>query len=159
MVLALVIRQVFAIARMVLHLRLKGETSMFGPMTVTPITHPNQERKTVNESLDQAVARLLDITEHPAITKWIQFPKSLLLFLTTPEDPESGAFYVYDRRSRAWLWLDFEDQKFGGYNTSDFEQLVRACGFLDLVERPELLRSQTPWIIQPGCRPHPGAAA
>jgi len=159
MVLALVIRQVFAIARMVLHLRLKGETSMFGPMTVTPITHPNQERKTVNESLDQAVARLLDITEHPAITKWIQFPKSLLLFLTTPEDPESGAFYVYDRRSRAWLWVDFEDQKFGGYNTSDFEQLVRACGFLDLVERPELLRSQTPWIIQPGCRPHLGAAA
>ena len=132
---------------------------MFGPMTVTPITHPNQERKTLNESLDQAVARLLDITEHPAITKWIQFPKSLLLFLTTPEDPESGAFYVYDRRSRAWLWVDFEDQKFGGYNTSDFEQLVRACGFLDLVERPELLRSQTPWIIQPGCRPHPGAAA
>ena len=129
---------------------------MFGPMTVTPITHPNQERKTVNESLDQAVARLLDITEHPAITKWIQFPKSLLLFLTTPEDPESGAFYIYDRRSRAWLWVDFEDQKFGGYNASDFEQLVRVCGFLDLVERPELLRSQTPWIIQPGCRPHSG---
>jgi len=128
-------------------------------MNVTPITDSYQERKTVGESLEQAVARLLDITEHPAITKWVQFPRSLLLFLTTPGDSESGAFYVYDRRSRAWFCVDFEDQKFGGYNTSDFEQLVRACSFLDLVERPDLLRCQTPWIIQPGCRPHPSAVA
>ncbi len=132
---------------------------MFGPMNVTPITDSYQERKTVGESLEQAVARLLEITEHPAITRWVQFPKSLLLFLTMPGDPESGAFYVYDRRSGAWFWVDFEDEKFGGYNTSDFEQLVRACSFLDLVERPDLLRCQTPWIIQPGCRPHPSAVA
>jgi len=128
-------------------------------MNVTPITDSYQERKTVGESLEQAVARLLEITEHPAITRWVQFPKSLLLFLTMPGDPESGAFYVYDRRSGAWFWVDFEDEKFGGYNTSDFEQLVRACSFLDLVERPDLLRCQTPWIIQPGCRPHPSAVA
>ena len=132
---------------------------MFGPMNVTPIIDPNQERKTIGESLEQAVARLLDITEHPAITKWVQFPKSLLLFLTTPGDPESGAFYVYDRRLRGWFWVDFEDEKFGGYNSFDFEELIRGCGFLDLVERPELLRSKTPWIIQPGRRPQPGAVA
>ncbi len=132
---------------------------MFGPMNVTPITDPYQERKTVGESLEQAVARLLEITEHPAITRWVQFPKSLLLFLTMPGDPESGAFYVYDRRSGAWFWVDFEDEKFGGYNSFDFEGLIRACGFLDIVERPELLRSKTPWIIQPGCRPQPSAVA
>lgn len=132
---------------------------MFGPMTVTPITHRDQERTKVSESLEEAVARLLDISEHPAIIKWIQFPKSLLLFLATPGDPESGAFYVYDRHSRVWLWIDFEDQKFGGYNISDFEHLVRTCSFLDLVERPELLRCKTPWIIQSGCRPFPYAVA
>ena len=132
---------------------------MFGPMNVTPITDPYQNQTTVDESLEQAVARLLDIAEHPAIIKWIQFPRSLLLFLATPGDPESGAFYVYDRHSRVWFWIDFEDQKFGGYNISDFEQLVRRCSFLDLVERPELLRCQTPWIIQSGCRPLPVAVA
>jgi hypothetical protein len=126
---------------------------MFGPMNVTPITDPYQERTTVGESLEQAVARLLDITEHPAITKWVQFPKSLLLFLTTPGDPESGAFYVYDRRLRGWFWVDFEDEKFGGYSTSDFEQLVRDCRFLDIVEKPHLLQTTTPWIIQTGSRP------
>ena len=132
---------------------------MFGPMNVTPITDPYQERQTVGESLEQAVARLLDITEHPAITNWVQFPKSLLVFLTMPGDPESGAFYVYDRRSRGWFWVDFEDEKFGGYNSLDFEQLIRGCGFLDLVERPELLRSKTPWFIQLGRRPQPGGVA
>src|SRR6266478_8837718 len=129
---------------------------MFGPMNVTPITDPYQERKTVGESLEQAVARLLDVTEHPAITKWVQFPKALFVFLTTPGDPESGAFYVYDRRSKEWFWVDFEDEKFGGYNTSDFEQLVRECRFLDIVESPQLLRSKGQWIIQAGSRPQIG---
>lgn len=40
-------------------------------------------------------------------------------------DSELSAFYVYDRRSRVWFWVDFEDEKFGGYNGSDFERLER----------------------------------
>jgi hypothetical protein len=124
---------------------------MFGQMNVTPITAPHNSPN--RESLEQAVARLLDVAEHPAITKWVQFPKALLLFLTIPGDPESGAFYVYDRCSRVWYWVDFEDDKFGGYNTCDFEQLVRECRFLDIVETPKLLRSQTPWVVQAGYRP------
>lgn len=125
---------------------------MFGQMNATPITAPHNS-PSIGESLEQAVARLLDVTEHPAITKWVQFPKALFLFLTVPGDPESGAFYVYDRRSRGWFWVDFEDEKFGGYNSSDFEQLVRECRFLDIVENPQLLRSKAQWIIQAGCRP------
>ena len=91
---------------------------MFGQMNATPITAPHNSPR-VSESLEQAVARLLDITEHPAITKWVQFPKALFVFLTVPGDPESGAFYVYDRRSGGWFWVDFEDDKFGGYNSSE----------------------------------------
>ena len=129
---------------------------MFGMMNVTPITNLHNAPSQVNESLEQAVTRLLDVTEHPAITKWVQFPKALFLFLTTPGDPESGAFYVYDRRSKEWFWVDFEDEKFGGYNSSDFEQLVRECRFLDIVESPQLLRSKVQWIIQAGSRPRIG---
>ena len=65
---------------------------MFGMMNVTPITNLHNASSQVSESLEQAVARLLDVTEHPAITKWVQFAKALFLFLTTPGDPESGAF-------------------------------------------------------------------
>jgi len=81
----------------------------------------------VGRCSDGAVKRLLDVTEHPKIERWIQFPKALFVFLVVPEDPESGAFYVYDRRGMLWFWLDFDDEKFGGYTVSDFDRLVRSA--------------------------------
>jgi hypothetical protein len=134
---------------------------MFGKMNVVPIVDLRDAPEDVSGSLDTAVAKLLDVTEHPAIQKWVQFPQALLVFLVVPGDVESGAFYVYDRRSRMWFWVDFEDEKFGGYNVGDFERLVRECKFLDLVEHPHLLRRRGRWMIQPGARPQQimGAAA
>ena len=126
---------------------------MFGKMNVVPIINLGDAGHENRGSLDRAVERLLALTEYPAIAKWVQFPKALFLFLVVPEDSESGAFYVYDRRSGIWCWIDFEDEKFGGYNMCDFEQLVRECRFLDIVENPLLLRSKAPWIIQTGSRP------
>ncbi len=126
---------------------------MFGKMNVVQIVDLRDAPEDVGGSLEGAVARLLAVTEHPAIQKWVQFPQALLIFLVIPGDSESGAFYVYDRRSRIWFWVDFEDEKFGGYSLSDFERLVRECKFLDIVERPHLLRRHGRWLIQPGARP------
>ena len=126
---------------------------MFGQMNITPVANFPESAPRTGESLELAVTRLLEATENPEITKWVQFPKALFLFLTTPGDPESGAFYVYDRRSRSWFWVDFNDEKFGGYNTADFEHFVRECRFLDIVENPQVLGRKDQWIIQAGCRP------
>jgi len=130
---------------------------MFGMMNALPIVVLAHAPDDVGGSLEGAVAKLLDVTEHPAIARWVQFPKALLLFLLVPGDPESGAFYVYDRRSRVWFWVDFDDEKFGGYNLSDFDRLVRDCRFLDLVERPQLFASCSPWVLQAGSRPQQGS--
>ncbi|HXR17254.1 MAG TPA: hypothetical protein VN777_13760 [Terriglobales bacterium] len=127
---------------------------MFGEMNVVPIIDLRHTPEEVGGSVDGAVARLLDLTEHPTVARWVQLPKALLVFLMAAGDPESGAFYVYDRGSRVWLWVDFDDEKFGGYTVGDFEQLVRECRFLDIVERPQLLPSRKRWIIQPGVQPH-----
>jgi hypothetical protein len=126
---------------------------MFGKMNTVPILDLRQVPQEAGASLETAIARLLDLTEHPTIAKWVQFPKGLFVFLVVPGDPESGAFYVFDRRSRVWLWVDFDDDKFGGYTVSDFDQLVRECRFLDIVERTHLLQSQNGWVVQPGVRP------
>ena len=75
------------------------------------------------------------------------------MFLVVPGDAESGAFYLYDRRVQVSYWVDFDDEKFGGYTVSDFDRLVRECRFLDLVERPRLLTGREPWIVTPGSRP------
>lgn len=132
---------------------------MFGEMNVVPTLDLRESSAGAHGSLEWAVASLLDLTEHPEIKKWIEFPKALFVFLMNSGDPESGAFYIYDRCSRIWYWVDFNDEKFGGYTTGDFERLIRECRFLDIVERPNLLRSQTPWVVQPGLRPNQVAAA
>jgi hypothetical protein len=101
-------------------------------------------------SLDAAVGALLKLTENTGIARWVQFPRAVLLFLVVPDDPASGAFYVFDRRIRTWIWVDFEDQAFGGYTVADFDTLVRDCRFLQLVERPSLLRRTPGWFVQAG---------
>ncbi|MHB8412684.1 MAG: hypothetical protein ACYDDI_12180 [Candidatus Acidiferrales bacterium] len=126
---------------------------MFGKMNVIPLIDLRNAPDEVGRCSDGAVARLLDVTEHPAIAKWIQFPRALFVFLVVPGDPESGAFYVYDRRSRIWLWLDFDDEKFGGYTVGDFDRLVRECRFLDIVEHPHLLLSPNQRVGPLGLRP------
>jgi hypothetical protein len=126
---------------------------MFGKMNVVAVLDLAGAPDQADGSLETAIARLLDITEHPAIAKWLQFPKALFVFLVVPGDPESGAFYVFDRRKEVWYWVDFEDERFGGYTVSDFDHLVRECRFLDIVERPDLLHNPTGWLVRPGTRP------
>jgi len=126
---------------------------MFGRMHAIPILDLCSAPTEMGNSSDGAVSRLLDVTDHPRIERWVQFRKALFVFLVVPGDPDSGAFYVYDRRSRIWYGMDFEDDKVGGYTVNDFDRLVRECRFLDLVERPHLLAGGGPWIIEPGSRP------
>ena len=65
---------------------------MFGRMNVMAVLDPrNAPAETANCS-EAAVARLLDVTDHPKIEKWVQFPKALFVFLLVRGDPESGAF-------------------------------------------------------------------
>ena len=74
---------------------------MFGRMTATPLI-----RLDAGKSLEVAVAELLAATDHPQIARWIQFPTAAVLFLLVPNDPESGAIYVYDRRDGVGIgWI------------------------------------------------------
>lgn len=126
---------------------------MFGEMNVVPIINLRNAQEETGGSVEGAIARLLDVTEHPTIARWVQLPKALFVLLVVPGDPESGAFYIYDRGSRVWIWVDFDDEKFGGYTVADFDRLVRECRFLNIVERPHLLAGRRRWVIRPGLEP------
>jgi len=60
---------------------------MFGEMNVIPIDDLRQTPEEVGGSVEGAIAKLLDVTEHPRIAKWVQFPKALFVFLIVPGDP------------------------------------------------------------------------
>jgi hypothetical protein len=103
-----------------------------------------------NSSPDPAIAALVAITENTQPVRRIEFPASILLFVSVQGDPESGAFYVFDRRTRTWFWIDFDDQQYGGYSQSDFDLLIHEYDILSLVERPGLLKAPPGWILEPG---------
>jgi hypothetical protein len=117
---------------------------MFGHMKAEPILAVPP-----GCSLEAAVSSLIEVTEGAQPVRWLEFPAAVLLFVTTTPDFQSGAFYVLDRRSNTWLWLDFEDDQYGGYSTSDFDLLVQEYDFLGLVERPGLLRADAGWLLEP----------
>jgi hypothetical protein len=117
---------------------------MFGYMKAQPIL------AVATPSTDPAIAALLAITENAQPVRWIEFPGSVLLVVSVHDDAESGAFYVFDRKTSIWFWIDFDDQQYGGYSVSDFDLLVHDYDFLSLVERPGLLKATPGWILEPG---------
>ena len=121
---------------------------MFGQLQVSQIFTLSKR-----ETLDEAVAKLLEFTDYPKIHRWIQFPSGLVVFLAHADALGSGAIYVYDRKRCVWLWVDFNDRNYGGYSPSEFDVLINQCHFLRLVESPRLLGPAAQWFVTPGQRP------
>jgi len=74
------------------------------------------------------------------IQKWIDYAKGALLFVTVPNDSESGMFYVYDRaRQTFWMVDPVETSNFGGYRLEEFEALAQIYGLTGLAQHPTRL--------------------
>ena len=118
---------------------------MFGHMKAQPILTVGR-----TSSIGGAVHALIAATDQAQVVRWIELPAAILLLVVVPGDAHSGALYVFDRKTYTWLWLDFEDDQYGGYTTSDFDLLVNEYDFLSLVERPGLLKATPGWLLEPG---------
>ena len=121
---------------------------MFGPMQVTKLFEMSKL-----ETVDEAVAKLLEFTEYPRILRWFQFPAAVVVFVAHTDSLDSGAVYVYDRKKGVWLWVDFRDQNYGGYSPSEFDLLINQCRFFRLASSPALLESPVQWMVTPGQGP------
>lgn len=114
-------------------------------MTVNPIFTLADLGLDRRIGLEQASQQLTQVSE-AQIVRWVQFPSGALFFTLVPEDPESGAVYIFDRREGIFYLLDFEDRKWGGYSLPDYEMLERAHRLSLLAQRPWLLKR---WSKQP----------
>jgi hypothetical protein len=116
---------------------------MFGHMKADPILTLRPA-----SSLEEAIQTLIKATDGAQPVRWLEFRSAILLCVTVTNEPDSGAFYVLDRKRGVWLWVDFEDDAYGGYSASDFDRLVHEYDLLSLVERPALLTASPGWILQ-----------
>ena len=90
---------------------------------------------------ERAVLRFLQWAEAVA-TRWIQMPAGVLLFVTVPGDPKSGACYLYERRPGLFHCLEVPDEKNGQLSTEDFDRLLRQFHLVDFARRPRKLYCQ-----------------
>ena len=116
----------------------------FAQMKVTPLLTLEElglNRRATVEEASQGLARATEAE----IVRWVQFPCGVLFFTLVTGDPESGALYVFDRKTGVFYWLNFDDQKWGGYSLEDYKELVRQHKLTALAQRPGLLERR--------CRP------
>jgi hypothetical protein len=88
--------------------------------------------------VDLVINEFLTIGDAVA-ARWIQMPKAILLLQMAPENPASGAIYVYDRLRQEFYLLSFEGAE-DDLTVDDFSQLLPEYNLLRYVEQPALLQ-------------------
>lgn len=89
--------------------------------------------------VEHAIHEFLKLGEAVA-ARWIQMPRGILLFQMAPENPASGAIYVYDRERQEFYMLGFEGPD-DCLTLDEFFQLVSEYSLLRYAEQPRLLRT------------------
>src|SRR5262249_53340884 len=89
--------------------------------------------------VDRVIKAFLGIGEAVA-ARWIQMPKAILLLQMAPDNPCSGAIYVYDRLSRDFYMFSFEGPE-DNLSLDDFSQLLPEYNLLRYAEDPSLLQA------------------
>jgi hypothetical protein len=92
--------------------------------------------------VDLIIRAFLQIGEAVA-ARWIQMPRGILLMPIVPENPASGAIYVYDRQLQEFFLLSFDGPD-DNLTVYDFGQLFSEYDLLQYAEQPALLQAQLP---------------
>jgi len=71
--------------------------------------------------------------------RWIQMPKAILLLQMAPENPASGAIYVYDRQRQEFFLLSFEGAE-DNLTIDEFSHLLPEYNLIRYAEKPALLQ-------------------
>lgn len=88
--------------------------------------------------VDLVIKKFLTIGDAVA-ARWIQMPKAILLLQVAPENPASGAIYVYDRLLQEFYLLSFEGAE-DDLTVDEFSQLLPEYNLLRYAEQPALLQ-------------------
>jgi hypothetical protein len=89
-------------------------------------------------SVEHVVKAFLNVGEALA-SRWIEMPRGILLMQSVPDEPASGAIYLYDREDRIFYFVSFVDGRDDRLTVSEFDQLVAEYDLVSLAANPHLL--------------------
>lgn len=90
--------------------------------------------------LDRLIKVFVQMSEGTA-TRWIQMPKGILVLLMVPDNPASGAIYIYDRVGQDFYLVSFDQGSDDTLTIPEFEDLLGEYRLLDCVSDPSLFRT------------------
>ena len=84
------------------------------------------------------VSRFLTAAEG-VVAHWVEYAKGVLLFAMAPDDQQSGAFYIYDRKRGSFWLLEPADGVLGGCSVREMHRKIGEFRLLDFAENPSKL--------------------
>ena len=90
--------------------------------------------------VDRVIQAFLQIGEAVA-ARWIQMPNGILLLPVAPENPASGAIYIYDRQRQEFYLVCFDGPD-DCLTAEDFCELLTEYNLIQYAEKPSLLQPQ-----------------
>jgi hypothetical protein len=111
-----------------------------GNMSIHPLFHAEEIGVSKEANLDRLVKLFVQMSEGIA-TRWIQMPKGSLVLLMVPDNPASGAIYIYDRVGQQFYLVSFDQGSDDTLTIPEFEELLGEYRLLDCVSNPSLFRT------------------
>jgi len=113
-----------------------------GAVSFTPLFTTEEIGLRNDASVEHVVKVFLTVGEAIA-ARWIEMPRGILLLQTVPDEPASGAIYLYDRERHIFFFVHFVDGRDDTLTATEFDQLVGEYDLVSWTANPASLPAAT----------------
>jgi hypothetical protein len=109
-------------------------------MSIHHLFHAHEIGVSKEANLDRLIKAFVQMSEGTA-SRWIQMPEGIVVLLTVPDTPASGAIYIYDRVGKQFYLVSFDQGSDDTLTIPEFEDLLGEYRLLDCVSNLSLFRA------------------
>ena len=109
-----------------------------GAVSFTPLFTTDEIGLRKDASVEHVVKVFLTVGEAMA-ARWIEMPRGILLLQTVPDQPASGAIYLYDRERHIFFFVHFIDGRDDTLTAAEFDHLVAEYDLVSWTANPATL--------------------
>jgi hypothetical protein len=113
-----------------------------GAISFTPLFTTDDIGLRKDASVEHVVKAFLTVGEAMA-ARWIEMPRGILLLQAVPDQPASGAIYLYDRERHIFFFVDFVEGRDDTMTAAEFDQLVAEYDLVSWTANPAFLPAGT----------------
>ena len=114
-----------------------------GPVMFQPLFTTADIGLRPDASVEHVVKAFLNIGEALA-SRWIEMPRGILLLQSVPDEPASGAIYLYDRERHIFYFVSFLEGRDDALTAAEFDQLVSEYDLVSRTANPGPLSAHMP---------------